>query len=65
MESEFKLTSQLRFFIFLNNYIYNVENPKQIEIIGYITRNEKSIDFYEVQGAEYKLYGDNYLGDGH
>ena len=45
-------------------YIYNVENPKQIEIIGYITRNEKSIDFYEVQGAEYKLYGNNYLGDG-
>lgn len=45
-------------------YIYNVENPKQIEIIGYITRNEKSIDFYEVQGSEYKLYGDNYLGDG-
>ena len=45
-------------------YIYNVENPKQIEIIGYITRNEKSIDFYEVQGAEYKLYGENYLGNG-
>ena len=45
-------------------YIYNVENPKQIEIIGYINRNEKSIDFYEVQGAEYKLYGNNYLGDG-
>ena len=45
-------------------YIYNIENPKLIDIIGYLIRDGKNIYFHEIQGAEYRLYGDNYLGDG-